>query len=108
KLDRAKPWHDKALAGYLDSAARGEVNYYHHLSAFYADARGDGAEAVKWAEKDVALRPNFATQDALAWALYRAGRFEAARKICREAPSSGGKDGHLFFPPALVQLAPRK
>jgi tetratricopeptide (TPR) repeat protein len=108
KLDRAKPWHDKALAGYLDSAARGEVNYYHHLSAFYADARGDGAEAVKWAEKDVALRPNFATQDALAWALYRAGRFEAARKISREALSSGVKDAHLFFHAAMIHLAAGK
>ena len=108
KLDRAKPWHDKAFAGYLDSAARGEVNYYHHLSAFYADARGDGAEAVKWAEKDVALRPNFATQDALAWALYRAGRFEAARKISREALSSGVKDAHLFFHAAMIHLAAGK
>jgi tetratricopeptide (TPR) repeat protein len=105
KPDRAKPWHDKALAGYLDSAARGEVNYYHHLSAFYADARGDGAEAVEWAEKDVALRPNFATQDALAWALYRAGRFEGARKISREALSSGVKDAHMFFHAAMIHLA---
>jgi tetratricopeptide (TPR) repeat protein len=105
KPERARPWHDKALAGYLDSAARGEVNYYHHLAGFYADVRGDGAEAVKWAEKDLALRPNFATQDALAWGLFRAGRFEEARKVSRAALSSGVKDAHLFFHAAMIHLA---
>ena len=105
KPERAKPWHDKALAGYLDSAARGEVNYYHHLAGFYADVRGDGAKAVQWAEKDVALRPNFATQDALAWGLYRAGRFEEARTISSTALACGVKDAHLFFHAAMIHLA---
>jgi tetratricopeptide (TPR) repeat protein len=108
KAEQARVWHDKALAGYLDSAARGEVNYDHHLAGFYADVRGDGAEAVKWAEKDVALRPHFATQDALAWALYRAGRFEEAHKASREALSSGVKDAHLFFHAAMIHLAAGK
>jgi tetratricopeptide (TPR) repeat protein len=108
KPEQARPWHDKALAGYLDSAARGEVNYDHHLAGFYADVRGDGAEAVKWAEKDLALRPHFATQDAFAWALYRAGRFEEAHKASREALSSGVKDAHLFFHAAMIHLAAGK
>ena len=108
KPAQATPWHDKALAGYLDSAARGEVNYYHHLAGFYSDVRGDGAEAVKWAEKDLALRPNFATQDALAWALYRAGRFAEARNVSREALSSGVKDAHVFFHAAMISLAAGK
>ncbi|HXV83199.1 MAG TPA: hypothetical protein VEG60_25335 [Candidatus Binatia bacterium] len=108
KPERARPWHDKALAGYLDSAARGEVNYYHHLAGFYADVRGDGTEAAKWAEKDLALRPHFATQDALAWALYRAGRFQAARSASQEALSSGVKDAHLFFHAGMIHLAAGK
>ena len=108
KPERARPWHDKALAGYLDSVARGEVNYYHHLAGFFADVRGDGAEAVKWATKDRALRPHFATQDALAWALYRAGRFEEARQISHEALASGVKDAHLFFHAGMIHLAAGK
>jgi tetratricopeptide (TPR) repeat protein len=108
KPGQAKPWHDKALEGYLDSARRGEVSHYHHLAGFYADARQDGAEAVKWAEKDLALRPNFATEDALAWALYRAGRFEEAEKVSRQALSSGIKDAHLFFHGAMISLASGK
>lgn len=32
KPERARPWHDKALAAYLSSAQRGEVHYFHHLA----------------------------------------------------------------------------
>jgi tetratricopeptide (TPR) repeat protein len=81
------------------------VHYYHHLASLYADARHDGAEAVKWAQKDLALRPNFATQDALAWALYRAGRFAEALDEMTKALSSGVKDAHLFFHAAMIHLA---
>src|SRR5437762_7438443 len=68
-------WKQRALTAYLRSAQRGEVHYYHHLVDYYTDAAEDGAEAVKWAQKDLELRENFATQAALAGALYRDGRF---------------------------------
>jgi tetratricopeptide (TPR) repeat protein len=106
--ERAKPWHDRAEAAYLESARRGEAHYYHHLASFYADARQNGAEAVQWARKDIDLRSNFATQDALAWALYRAGRFEGALQASREALSSGVEDAHLFFHAAMIHLAAGK
>jgi tetratricopeptide (TPR) repeat protein len=105
KPDQAKPWHDAALAEYLASAARGEVHYYHHLAGFYADARQDGAQAVKWARKDIELRNNFMTQDALAWALYRDGQFSAALETIKKAIASGVKDPHLFFHAAMIHLA---
>ncbi|MGH7834713.1 MAG: tetratricopeptide repeat protein [Candidatus Binatia bacterium] len=108
KPERARPWHDRAEAAYLESARRGEVHYYHHLASFYSDARHDGAEAVKWAQKDIELRSNFATQDALAWALYRAGRFAEAQNVSREALSSGVEDAHLSFHAAMIHLAAGK
>ena len=40
-----RTWHDKALTAYLESTRRGEVHYFHHLTAFYSDVREDGAEA---------------------------------------------------------------
>ena len=70
----ARAWHERALAGYLDSAGRGEVQYHHHLAEYYADVEHDGAAAVDWAERDHALRPHYATEMALAWAFHRAGR----------------------------------
>ena len=97
--------HDAALAGYLASAARREVHYYHHLAGFYADARQDGAEAVKWARKDIELRDNFMTQDALAWALYRDGQFPAALEVIKKTLVSGVKDPHVLFHAAMIHMA---
>ena len=105
KADRAKPWHDRALTAYLESVERGEVHYYHHLTGFYADVRGDGVEAVKWARRDVQLRRNFMTQEALAWALYRNGQFAEALDTIKLALSSGVIDAHLFLHSALIHLA---
>jgi tetratricopeptide (TPR) repeat protein len=103
--ERARPWHDQALAAYLESAGRGDVQYYHHLVRFYADVRQDGAEAVKWARKDVELRPHFVTDDGLAWALYRSGEFAAALETMDRALASGVKDAHLFFHAGMISLA---
>ncbi len=100
--DRAEAWYQKALAGYLESAQRGDVHFYHHLADFYADVREDGAEAVKWARKDIALRRNFSTLSALAWALYRAGEFTEALDTMKQALSSGAADAHLFFQAATI------
>jgi len=100
--ERAEPWHEQALAAYLESAGRGEVHYYHHLADFYSDVREDGREAVKWARKDLELRKNFSTQAALAWALYRDGQFAAARDAMNQALSSGVRDAHLFYQAALI------
>ena len=105
KAARARPWHDKALAGYLDSVGRGGVHYYHHLAGFYADVRRDGPEAVNWARKDVELRPNFATQEGLALALYRNEKVAEALATIDAALSSGVKDAHLFFHAGMIHLA---
>jgi tetratricopeptide (TPR) repeat protein len=101
----AKRWHDDALAGFLASVRQGDVQYYHHLATFFADARQDGAEALRWARRDLDLRDNFATRDALAWALYRDGRFAEALAVINGALISGVKDAHLLLHAALIHLA---
>jgi len=105
KPEQAKPWHDRALAAYLASAQRGEALYFHHLAAFYADVREDGAEAVKWAGKDLETRGNFAAHDAMAWALYRAGRFDESLAEMKTALATGVSDARLFFHAAMIHLA---
>jgi len=105
KSDLAKPWHDKALSIYLESVQRGEVQYYHHLSAFYADARLDGLEALKWARKDRELRRNVATMDALAWALFREGHYSAAVDEIKQALRVNWQDAHLYFHAGMIYLA---
>jgi tetratricopeptide (TPR) repeat protein len=105
RASAAKVWHDRALNGYLASVERGDVQYLHHLAGFYADVRMDGPTALLWARRDVALRQNVHTQDALAWALFRAGRHEEAREAMDAALESGVRDAHVFFHAALVNVA---
>lgn len=105
---RARPWHEQALAGYLDSARGGDVHYFHHLASFYANARQDGAEAAQWARRDLALRQYFAAHDALAWALYRDDRYAEALGEMRKALASGVRDAHLYFHAAMIHLAAKQ
>jgi tetratricopeptide (TPR) repeat protein len=103
--DAAEPWLERARTAYLASAARGQVHYYHHLVDFYADVRRDGAEAVRWARKDLELRENFSTLAALAWALYRDGQLEESRATIDRALASGAKDAHLFHRAGTIHRA---
>jgi tetratricopeptide (TPR) repeat protein len=98
----AQPWLDSALAAYLESVRRGEVHYFHHLADFYADAREEPAEAVRWAGKDVEMRSNFSTQAAMAWALYRNGQLSEALEYIRLALSSGVRDAGIFSTAATL------
>lgn len=101
----AQPWHARALAGYLESVGRGEVQFVHHLAGFYADVDQNGTEAVKWARKDLEMRQTPAAHDALAWALYRAGAFSASRDQVNAALSSGIKDAHILAHGSFIYSA---
>lgn len=95
----------KAESAFLESAQRGEVHYYHHLADLYADVFENGAEAVKWAQKDLELRRNFSTLAALAWALYRAGEFSKALELMNESLASGVQDARLFRQAGIIHKA---
>lgn len=101
----AARWHDRALAGYLESAGRGEVQFFHHLAAFYSDVRVDGAEAVRWARKDLEIRHGYAAVDTLAWALYRHGQTADALETVNRALASGMVDAHLYYHAATIERA---
>jgi tetratricopeptide (TPR) repeat protein len=105
KREQAEPLYYNALDAYLESAARGDVHYYHHLADFYADVRQNGVEAVRWARADIALRNNFSTQGALAWALYRNEQIAEASEMVNRALSSGVQDAHLFVEAATIHRA---
>jgi hypothetical protein len=62
----------------------------------------DGAAAVNWARRDLELRENFATQSALAWALYRNAELDEARGWIDRALASGVVDAHLLFRAAKI------
>jgi tetratricopeptide (TPR) repeat protein len=99
---QAQPLLAQALEQYLESAQRGEVHYYHHLTEFFADVVPNPQEAVRWARKDIELRDNFNTQTALAWALHRAGQSSAALPYIKRAVESGVNDAALLNKAALI------
>lgn len=105
QTDRAAYWQQKALAGYLQSAERGEVHFLHHLADYAADVAKDGAEAVAWARADLQLRENFSTQSALAWAHNRNREFDEARAWIDRALGSGAVEAHLFLRAARIYAA---
>jgi tetratricopeptide (TPR) repeat protein len=99
---RAKSHYVQARAGYLESVRNGGVHYYHHLADFYCEAMPDGAKAVDWARRDMALRENFSTQAALAWALMRNGEPREAAEWMDRALACGVKDAHLYAQASAV------
>jgi tetratricopeptide (TPR) repeat protein len=105
RFDDARPWHARALQGYRASIERGEVQFLHHLAGYYADVARDGGRAVELARRDAALRPHYATDDALAWALYVAGDIQDAARMCDRALASGIVDGHLYYHAATIKAA---
>jgi tetratricopeptide (TPR) repeat protein len=96
---------EQAQAAFLESAQRGEVHYYHHLADLYADVFENGAEAMKWAQKDLELRRNFSTLAAMAWAYYRAGELSKALEVMNESLASGVKDARLFYQAGMIHKA---
>jgi tetratricopeptide (TPR) repeat protein len=103
--DRAEQWHSRALETYLRSVDEGGVHYWHHLVDFFADVREDGPAAVGWARKDLALRDNFATQAALAWALWRDDQFSLAAEWMDRSLASGVVDARLFQSAGQIYLS---
>jgi len=61
--------------------------------------------ALQLAEGELKVRGDLYTQDAAAWALYRAGRFEAARAAIDRARSLGTQDARLLFHDGAIRLA---
>ena len=96
RIAEAQPWLDAALAGFLATTQKGMVHYYHHLADFYADSGGQPVEAVKWARQDVALRSNYSTQSAMAWALFKNGELAEGLDWIRLALSSGVQESGIF------------
>ena len=105
KTAEADDYLRRAESAFLESAQRGEVHYYHHLADLYADVFENGAEAVKWAQKDLELRRNFATLAAMSWALYRTGEFSTALELMNESLASGVRDARLFHQAEIIHKA---
>jgi hypothetical protein len=75
------------------------------LALFLATKGREPEEAVRLAEAERAVRRDVFTEDAYAWALYRAGRIAEADRAAREATRFGTLDPRLLWHAGAIRIA---
>src|SRR5205085_3005381 len=78
------------------------VNADIEKATFLADQNQDITQAVKLAEGAAKYRQDVHTQDTLAWALYRAGRYQEALAAEQSAMRLGTKSSMFFFHAGMI------
>ncbi|HMI87696.1 MAG TPA: tetratricopeptide repeat protein [Polyangiaceae bacterium] len=103
----------RELAGDEDGARRafalaekeGKTSDRRTLSLMYSSRKTNAVEALRLAEEERAARGDIYTEDALAWALYRNGRYGDAETAIRRARRYGTEDGRLLFHEGAIAKA---
>jgi tetratricopeptide (TPR) repeat protein len=72
------------------------------LALFYADQGIKLPEALELAKKELEIRHDIYTWDALAWVLYRNGRFQEAAKAIDKALGLHTNDSQLLFHAGMI------
>jgi tetratricopeptide (TPR) repeat protein len=83
----------------------GHINQVLHnrdLALFYADHDRNLKEALALAHKEFEVRSDIYTWDALAWALYKNGRYAEAGDAMSHATRLGTKDAMLLFHAGMI------
>jgi tetratricopeptide (TPR) repeat protein len=83
----------------------GHINQVLHnrdLALFYADHDMKLDEALALAHKEFEVRHDIYTWDALAWALYKNGRYQEASDAIENALRPGARDALLFFHAGMI------
>jgi tetratricopeptide (TPR) repeat protein len=83
----------------------GHINQVLHnrdLALFYADHDIKLDEALALARKEFEVRHDIYTWDALAWALYKNGKYQEANDAMEHALGPGTRDALLFFHAGMI------
>ena len=83
----------------------GHINQVLHnrdLALFYADHDIKLDEALALAHKEFEVRHDIYTWDALAWALYKNGKYQEASDAIENALRPGARDALLFFHAGMI------
>ena len=101
--NQAEAQKQYALVEYI--GLLGHINQVLHnrdLALFYADHDMKLAEALDLAQKELEVRHDVYTWDALAWALYKNGRPAEAAKASAKAMQFGTRDPLLLFHAGMI------
>jgi tetratricopeptide (TPR) repeat protein len=83
----------------------GRINQVLHnrdLALFYADHDTKLDESLALARKEFEVRHDIYTWDALAWALYKNGKYQEASDAMDHALRPGARDALLFFHAGMI------
>ena len=78
------------------------VNTDLQMALFFADHDLNIEEAVRQARGVYDARPSIQAADVLAWALYKSGQYEEARKYSQEALRLGTQDAMMLFHAGMI------
>ncbi len=101
--DQAEARQQYKLVEYI--GLLGKINQVLHnrdLALFYADHDIKLPESLILAQKEFEVRHDIYTWDALAWALYKNGRFAEANKASENALQHGTRDSLLLFHAGMI------
>lgn len=99
--------HDIAHArqAYAEAERLGRRGDRFTWALFLASKNRNADQAVRLLEAERSTRGGIYVDDAWAWALYRAGRFDEARKASAQALRLGTRDARLLFHAGAIALA---
>jgi tetratricopeptide (TPR) repeat protein len=72
------------------------------MALFYANHDRNLPEALRLVQEEYRTRPNVAVEDALAWCLYKNGRFAEAREHARRAIAHGTPEASYRFHAGMI------
>jgi tetratricopeptide (TPR) repeat protein len=100
-------------AGHVEEAQRveseierqGTIDDPRTYALYLATKQRNVGRAVELAQKELAVRSDVFTYDALAWSLYAAGETARAQEAMKNALSAGTQDARLFLHAAIISAA---
>lgn len=109
-IDAARAAGDEKTAADFEAklVKLGEHGEARVLAAYYATENKETKRAIELAEKELKTRGDIHTQDAYAWALYRAERFDEALAAAEKATRHGTQDAALLYHLGAIQIAAGK
>ncbi|HET9932260.1 MAG TPA: tetratricopeptide repeat protein [Polyangiaceae bacterium] len=96
--------HAEAKSAFADAEREGRRADRRTLSLMFSTQARNIEEAVSLAERERQVRADIYTEDALAFALYRAGRMHEANEAIQRARRLGTPDAKLMFHDGLIRL----
>lgn len=86
-------------------SALGKTVYNRELAMFYADHDRSLPKALELVQKELKVRKDVYTWDALAWTLYKNGKSKDAADAAERALALGTKDALLYFHAGMIYRA---